>query len=73
MASSEILIVDGYNIIFAWDELKKLAETSLELARGRLADILCNYQGYKKNEIILVFDAYSIRCVLPHQMEWRRL
>ena len=61
MASSEILIVDGYNIIFAWDELKKLAETSLELARGRLADILCNYQGYKKNEIILVFDAYKVK------------
>ncbi len=61
MASSEILIVDGYNIIFAWDELKKLAETSLELARGRLADILSNYQGYKKNEIILVFDAYKVK------------
>lgn len=61
MASSEILIVDGYNIIFAWDELKKLAETSLELARGCLADILSNYQGYKKNEIILVFDAYKVK------------
>ena len=61
MASSEILIVDGYNIIFAWDELKKLSETSLELARVRLADILCNYQGYKKNEIILVFDAYKVK------------
>ena len=57
----EYLLVDGYNIIFAWDELKELAKTSLEAARQALADILCNYQGFKKNVVILVFDAYKVR------------
>lgn len=57
--AKDILIVDGYNIIFAWKELKEIAETDLEAARMRLADILCNYQGYKKNEIILIFDGYK--------------
>ena len=42
----EYLLVDGYNVIFAWDELAALAKTNLEAARGRLMDILCNYQGY---------------------------
>ena len=55
----EFLLVDGYNIIFAWPKLKKLSEDSLESARVRLADILCNYQGFRKNEIILVFDGYK--------------
>ena len=53
--------MDGYNIIFAWDELKKLSEENLDAARGKLADILCNYQGYKQCEIILVFDAYKVK------------
>lgn len=57
----EYLLVDGYNIIFAWDELKKLAEESLELARNTLINILCNYQGYRKCNLILVFDAYRIK------------
>ena len=43
----EYLLVDGYNIIFAWPELKKQADENLEAARYRLADMLCNYQGYK--------------------------
>lgn len=55
----EFLLVDGYNIIFAWPELKELSMDSLEGARMRLADILCNYQGYRKNEIILVFDGHK--------------
>lgn len=55
------LLVDGYNIIFAWDELKKLANESLDLARARLIDILCNYQAYKKCSLILVFDAYKVK------------
>ncbi|HIU67547.1 MAG TPA: NYN domain-containing protein [Candidatus Caccomorpha excrementavium] len=55
----EFLLVDGYNIIFAWPKLKNLSEDSLESARVRLADILCNYQGFRKNEIILVFDGYK--------------
>ena len=57
----EFLLVDGYNIIFAWDELKKMAGTSLEGARHLLMDLLCNYQGYKKCVIILVFDAYKVK------------
>lgn len=56
----EYLLVDGYNIIFAWDELKELSEIDLAAARGRLADILCNYQGYRKCTLILVFDAYRV-------------
>lgn len=47
--SSEYLLIDGYNIIFAWPELKELAETNMDSARTKLQDILCNYQGYKKN------------------------
>ena len=52
--------MDGYNIIFAWDELNALSKESLEAARHRLMDILCNYQGFKKCVLILVFDAYRV-------------
>lgn len=55
------LLVDGYNIIFAWDELRKLANDSLDLARAKLIDIMCNYQAYKKCNLILVFDAYKVK------------
>lgn len=55
------LLVDGYNIIFAWPQLKELAKDNLESARGRLLDILCNYQGYKKQQVIVVFDAYKVK------------
>ena len=57
----EYLLVDGYNVIFAWDELKRAAQDSLERARYMLMDILCNYQGFKKNVVILVFDAYKVK------------
>jgi predicted RNA-binding protein with PIN domain len=57
----EYLLVDGYNIIFAWDELKLLAEESLQAARQSLADILSNYRGYRDCEVILVFDAYKVK------------
>ncbi len=57
----EYLLVDGYNIIFAWDELKALAAESLEAARQSLADVLSNYQGYRKCGVILVFDAYKVK------------
>lgn len=57
----EYLLVDGYNIIFAWKELKELAGTSLEAARQRLMDILSNYQGFRKMNLILVFDAYKVK------------
>ena len=56
----EYLLVDGYNIIFAWEELNELAQVNMDAARGRLQDILCNYQGIKKCNLILVFDAYKV-------------
>lgn len=55
------LLVDGYNIIFAWEELKELADVNLDSARGKLLDILCNYQGMRKCELIAVFDAYRVQ------------
>lgn len=59
--SEEYLLVDGYNIIFAWEELRELAGLSIDGARGRLLDILCNYQGMKQCRIIAVFDAYRVQ------------
>ena len=56
----EYLLVDGYNIIFAWEELNELAQVNMDAARGYLQDVLCNYQGIKKCELILVFDAYKV-------------
>lgn len=56
----EYLLVDGYNVIFAWEDLKELSKVNIEGARGKLMDILCNYQGYKKNTLILVFDGYKV-------------
>lgn len=56
----EYLLVDGYNIIFAWEDLNQLAKVNIEGARNKLMDILCNYQGYKKCTLILVFDAYKV-------------
>lgn len=53
-------LVDGYNVIFAWDELKSLADTDLGAARERLMEILCNYSAYTKNNVVLVFDAYKV-------------
>lgn len=57
----EYILVDGYNIIFAWDRLKKLAEESLDLARTELISILCNFQGFRRCELIVVFDAYKVK------------
>ncbi|MGN0710543.1 MAG: NYN domain-containing protein [Anaerovoracaceae bacterium] len=57
----KFLLVDGYNIIFAWDELKELSDINLEAARNSLADILSNYQGYKNDTLIIVFDAYKVK------------
>ena len=56
----EYLLVDGYNLIFAWDELNALSKESLDAARHKLMDILCNYQGFQKCVLILVFDAYRV-------------
>lgn len=57
----EYLLVDGYNIIFAWEDLKDLADANIDAARDKLTDMLCNYQGYKKCTLILVFDAYKVK------------
>ena len=57
----EYLLVDGYNIIYAWEELNVLAKDNMEGARGRLMDLLCNYQAVKKCSLIVVFDAYRVK------------
>lgn len=57
----EYLLVDGYNIIFAWEELNKQAKDNLDLARNSLINILCNYQGFRQCKLILVFDAYRVK------------
>lgn len=59
-SKEQYLLVDGYNIIFAWEDLKELAKVNLDSARTRLMDLLCNYQGYKGIHLILVFDAYKV-------------
>jgi len=59
--NEEYLLVDGYNIIFSWDELNELAKENMDAARNKLMDILCNYQGFKKCILILVFDAYKVK------------
>ena len=56
----EYLLVDGYNVIFDWEDLRELAKINIDGARTKLMDILCNYQGYKKCTLILVFDAYKV-------------
>ena len=56
----EYLLVDGYNIIFSWEELNEMSKTNIAAARQKLMDVLCNYQGFKKCTLILVFDAYKV-------------
>lgn len=58
---NKCVIVDGYNVIFAWDELNNLAKENLSFARDRLSDILCNYAAFVKCRVILVFDAYKVK------------
>ncbi len=58
--AEEFVLVDGYNILFAWDELKELAKSNLDAARHVLMNLLCNYQGYRGCAVILVFDAYKV-------------
>ena len=57
----EYIIVDGYNLIFAWDGLAALAKDNFDAARHILTDILCNYRGYTKCELVLVFDGYKVK------------
>lgn len=59
--AGDYLLVDGYNIIFAWEELSSIAKDNIDAARGRLIHILCNYQGFMQCKVIVVFDAYKIK------------
>ncbi len=59
--SNEYILVDGYNIIHAWDNLSEIATESLEEARDKLLDIMCNYKGLIGSEVIVVFDAYKVK------------
>ncbi len=60
LEKSDLLLVDGYNVIFSWDELKDLASVSIDASRGRLNDILSNYSAYTGCETIVVYDAYLL-------------
>ena len=57
----ELVVVDGYNVIFAWEEMKALAEDDLDLARSRLAEILVSYHGFTGSDVVLVFDGYAVK------------
>ena len=67
------LLVDGYNLLFSWEELNELSKINLDAARTKLMDILCNYQGYKKIEVILVFDAYKVKGNTGEVMEYQNI
>lgn len=69
----EYLIVDGYNVIFAWDELKELAQNNMDLARTRLMNMLSNYCGYTKSELVLVFDAYRTPGNPGHKADYHNI
>lgn len=67
------LLVDGYNIIFAWPELKTLAENNIDAARGKLADELCDYQGMMGCHLILVFDAYKVKGNIGKALQYHNI
>ena len=69
----EYLLVDGYNIIYAWPDLHELAEATIDGARQRLMDILCNYQGYTGCILILVFDAYKVEGGLGQAIRYHNI
>lgn len=71
--TEQYLLVDGYNIIFSWEELNELSKVSLDAARNKLMDILCNYQGYKKCRLILVFDAYKVKGNPGHVIKYHNI
>lgn len=72
-AAEEILVIDGYNIIFAWEELKEMSKLNLESARDMLIDILRNYQGYTGKKILCIFDAYKNKGSIGHSENWEHL
>lgn len=67
------LLVDGYNIVFAWKELNELAKENIDAARSKLMDILCNYQGYVKCTLILVFDAYRVKGSIGKMIDYHNI
>lgn len=67
------LLVDGYNIVFAWKELNELAKVNIDAARSKLMDILCNYQGYVKCTLILVFDAYRVKGSIGRMTDYHNI
>lgn len=69
----ECLLVDGYNVIHSWPELKELAKNNLDAARWRLIDMMCNYQGYKNCILILVFDAYKVKDSLGSKEKYHNI
>jgi len=69
----EYLLVDGYNIIFAWEELKAAAQADLDDARRKLMEILSNYQGFRKCRVILVFDAYRVKGGVGSVIRWHNI
>ncbi|MBR4959681.1 MAG: TetM/TetW/TetO/TetS family tetracycline resistance ribosomal protection protein [Clostridia bacterium] len=68
-----LYIIDGYNVIFAWEELATIAETDLEGARIQLCDILANYRAFTKREMILVFDAYNVKGTVARKLDYQGL
>ena len=69
----QYLLVDGYNIIFAWEELRSLAEKNIDSARSKLLDILANYQGYRQMTVIVVFDAYKVENGVGSAMKYHNI
>lgn len=69
----EYLLVDGYNIIFAWEELSELAKENIDSARDKLMDVMCNYQGFKKCSLILVFDAYRVEGHIEETVKYHNI
>ena len=67
------LLVDGYNVIHAWDSLKQYLPDHLELARKQLSDWLCNYQGFRQCQVILVFDAYQVKGGREHVEQYHNI
>ena len=68
-----LYIIDGYNVIFAWDELKSLADSDLEEARRQLCEILSNYQAFTKRDIVVVFDAYNVKGSVERKFDYHGL
>ena len=68
----EYLLIDGYNILFAWDDLNKVAEKDIDTARQILMDKICNYQSFSRSTCILVFDAYRVPVSYTHLDVYKR-